>query len=91
MTIKVKFFAYFRDLFGGRDRDLELFAGAAVADALAALGDTPVRRAEIFAGAELKPHLVVMLNGVPILSLQGPSTPLADGDTLAVFPMLGGG
>jgi sulfur-carrier protein len=91
MTIKVKFFAYFRDLFGGRDRDLELFAGAAVADALAALSDTPARRAEIFAGAELKPHLVVMLNAVPVQSLKGLSTPLSAGDTLAVFPIMGGG
>jgi molybdopterin synthase sulfur carrier subunit len=91
MTVKVKFFAYFRDLFGGRDRDLDLPAGAAVADALAALCDTAARRAEIFAGADLKPHLVVMLNGVPVQSLKGLSTPLSAGDTLAVFPIMGGG
>jgi MoaD family protein len=91
MTIKVKFFAYFRDLFGGRDRDLDLAAGAAVADALAALCDTAARRAEIFAAGELKPHLIVMLNGVPVRCLKGMATPLADGDTLAVFPIMGGG
>lgn len=91
MTIKVKFFAYFREVFGGRDRDLDLPAGSAVGDALAALGDTAARRDEIYAGAELKPHLVVMLNGTPISSLKGTATPLAAGDTLAVFPMMGGG
>ena len=91
MTIKVKFFAYFREAFGGRDRDLVLRAGADVGDALTALGDTEARRAEIFAGAEIKPHLVVMLNGVPVQSLKGLATPLAEGDTLAVFPMMGGG
>jgi molybdopterin synthase sulfur carrier subunit len=91
MTIKAKFFAYFRDLFGGRDRDLTLVPGATVGEALALLCDTGARRAEIFAGRELKPHLVVMLNGVPVRSLKGLSTPLADGDTLAVFPVLGGG
>jgi MoaD family protein len=91
MTVKAKFFAYFREVFGGRERDIALGRGASVGEALALLCDTPARRGEIFAGGELKPHLVVMLNGVPIQSLKGTSTPLADGDTLAVFPMMGGG
>jgi MoaD family protein len=91
MTVKAKFFAYFREVFGGRERDIALGRGASVSEALALLCDTPARRGEIFAGGELKPHLVVMLNGVPIQSLKGTSTPLADGDTLAVFPMMGGG
>lgn len=91
MTIKVKFFAYFREVFGGRDREVALGAGASVGDALALLCDTPARRAEIFAAGGLKPHLVIMLNGVPVQSLKGLSTPLAEGDTLAVFPMMGGG
>jgi len=91
MTVKVKFFAYFRDLFGGRERELGLGGGSTVGDALARLCDTDERRREIFAGGELKPHLVVMVNGVPVQSLQGQATPLADGDTLALFPMLGGG
>ncbi|HPW17916.1 MAG TPA: hypothetical protein PLP83_06000 [Candidatus Aminicenantes bacterium] len=30
MTVKAKFFAYFRDLFGGRERDLAVAAGASV-------------------------------------------------------------
>jgi MoaD family protein len=91
MTIKAKFFAYFRDLFGGRERDVAVAPAATVGEALAVLCDTPARRAEIFAGAGLKPHLVVMLNGVPVQSLKGMATPLADGDTLAVFPIMGGG
>ena len=91
MTVKIKFFAYFRDLFGGRERELGLGDRSTVGDALARLCDTDARRREIFAGVELKPHLVVMVNGVPVQSLRGPATPLSDGDTLAVFPMLGGG
>jgi sulfur-carrier protein len=91
MTIKAKFFAYFRDLFGGRERDVAAAPAATVGEVLAVLCDTPARRAEIFAGAALKPHLVVMLNGVPVQSLKGLSTPLADGDTLAIFPIMGGG
>jgi len=91
MTVKAKFFAYFRDLFQGRERDVVLGEGGTVRDALIILCDTPERRREIFAGDELKPHLIVMVNGVHVQSLRGLATPLFPGDTLAVFPMLGGG
>jgi len=91
MKVKAKFFAYFRDLFQGRDREVVLLEGATVGDALAVLCDTPERRREVFAGDELKPHLVVMVNGIQVQSLRGLATPLAPGDTLAVFPILGGG
>jgi MoaD family protein len=91
MTVRARFFAYFRDLFGGRERGLSLPAGGTVADALAVLCDTPGRRGEIFADAGLRPHIVVMVNGTPIGSLRDLATPLADGDTLAVFPLMGGG
>ncbi|HOW84711.1 MAG TPA: MoaD/ThiS family protein [Candidatus Aminicenantes bacterium] len=89
MTLKIKFFAYFRDLFGARERDLVLESAATVGGVLEVLTDTPERRAEVFAGAELKPHVVLLLNGAP--PGRGLSTPLADGDTLAIFPLLGGG
>jgi MoaD family protein len=91
MTVKAKFFAYFRDLFQGRERDVDVGEGATVRDALNALCDTPERRREVFHGDGLKPHLVVMVNGVHVESFCGLETPLAPGDTLAVFPMLGGG
>jgi MoaD family protein len=91
MKVTAKFFAYFRELFGGREREIDVSAEATVGEALAALCDTPERLAEIFVCGALKPHLVVMVNGVPVQSLKGLSTPLAPGDTLAVFPMMGGG
>ena len=91
MTVKAKFFAYFRDLFQGRERDVFLGEGGTVRDALVLLCDTSDRRREIFAGDELKPHLIVMVNGVHVQSLRGLATPLAPGDTIAVFPILGGG
>jgi molybdopterin synthase sulfur carrier subunit len=91
MTVKTKFFAYFRDLFGGRERDLAVGEGGTVRDALSLLCDTNERRREVFEGDGLKPHLVVMVNGVHVESLRGLETPLSPGDTLAIFPMLGGG
>ncbi len=91
MTVKVRFFAYFRDLFGGRDVSVEIESGASLLRLLERLGDSPERRREIFSGRALKPHLVVMVNGVHHLSLSGLETPLSDGDTVAVFPFLAGG
>jgi MoaD family protein len=91
MTVKVKFFAYFRDLFGGRERDVVVLDGAIVRDALSVLCDTDERRREVFEGGGLKPHLVVMVNGVHVEALRGLDTALSPGDTLAIFPMLGGG
>jgi molybdopterin converting factor small subunit len=91
MIVKAKLFANFQELFGGRERRLDLSAEATVGEALGVLCDTPARLAEIFVCGELKPHLVVMVNGVPVRSLKGLSTPLTEGDTLAVFPMMGGG
>jgi molybdopterin synthase sulfur carrier subunit len=91
MRISAKFFASFRDLFGGRVRDVDVPEGWTVGEVLALLCDSPLRRAEIFAGDVLRPHLIVMVNGVHLNSLAGLETPLAEGDTVAVFPMLGGG
>ena len=91
MTVTVRFFAYFRGLFGGRERELTVGPAATVGEALRALADTPARRAELFVGDGLRPHLIVMLNGAPLPPAPGLDASLADGDTLAVFPLLGGG
>jgi len=91
VTVKVKFFASFRDVFGVRERDLSLPEGAPVRSLLEAIADSPRRRAEIFEGEALKPLVVVMKNAVPIGSLEGLGTPLAEGDTVAVFPFMTGG
>jgi MoaD family protein len=91
MTVQVKFFAYFRELFGARDLALSLPPGASVASALDRLCDTAARRNELFDGARLKPHIVLMINGAGLTPAGGLASPLADGDVLAVFPMMGGG
>jgi MoaD family protein len=91
MRIQAKFFASFQELFGGRTRKVELTEGRTVRDFLDAVCDSPAQRQGIFAGAALKPHIVIMVNGVHIQSLQGLGTALADGDAVAVFPFLGGG
>ncbi len=91
MNVKVKFFASFRELFHAREKDLPLPEGAPVRSLLDAIADSPRRRAELFAGDELKPLVIVMKNATSINSLQGLDTPLADGDIIAVFPFMTGG
>jgi sulfur-carrier protein len=91
VTVKVKFFASFRETFGARELDLALAPGATVGAVLDRLADTPSRRTEIFDGPALRPHIVLMINGDGLRPGSGLATALADGDILAVFPMMGGG
>lgn len=91
MSVKVKLFAYFRELFGAKEKEIPLAEGATVKDMLDVLCDTPLLRSEIFDGEALKPHVVIMKNGTSIHSSQGLVTPLSDGDILSVFPLMGGG
>jgi sulfur-carrier protein len=91
MAVTVRFFAYFRDVFGGREIQVPAAAAPTVGALLERLGDTPPRRAELMAGAGLKPHLVVMINGTPLPAYRPLETPLKDGDVVAIFPLLGGG
>ena len=91
MSVKVKFFTYFRELFAVKEKEVALQVGTTVRDVLAVLCDSAERRSEIFDGGKLKPHIVVMKNGAGIQSFQGLETPLKDGDVLSVFPLMGGG
>jgi MoaD family protein len=91
MAVKVKFFAYFREVFGGKDMDVPAADASTVGALLDRLGSTPKRRDELFAGGNLKPHLVIMVNGAPLPADAPLAAPLKDGDAVAIFPLLGGG
>ncbi len=91
MTVRVKFFAFFRELFGAAERTVDLLPQADIRALLEALCDSPPRREQLFEGSGLNPRVVVMKNGRSVLSLEGLATPLEAGDTVAVFPFLGGG
>ncbi len=91
MAVTVKFFAYFREVFGGRELDVPAAEAATLGALLDRLGDTPQRRAELLAGTGLKPHLVVMVNGAPLPADRPLEIALKDGDVVAIFPLLGGG
>ena len=67
MIVRVIFFAYFRELFGARDREMSVPDAATVKDILETLCDTAERRNIVFDGC-LKPNVVVMKNGTAIIN-----------------------
>lgn len=91
MTVRVKFFATYRRLFGVKETAVELPEGAGLQELLDVVCDTPERRAEVFDGGKLKGHVVVLVNGLPADPTDGPAVRLQPGDTVAVFPFMGGG
>ena len=91
MKITVKFFAYLRDLFNGRENKIELRSESTIGDLLNLLCDSSGRREQIFDGGELKPQMIVLKNGYHIKHLSGLETKLDEGDTIVIIPPVGGG
>lgn len=91
LKIKVKFFAYLRDIFQSKELEVELETGATVRELLNHLCDFTEARYEVFEGTELKPHLVIFRNGIPVHTAKSLETELHEGDTLNIFPFIGGG
>ncbi len=91
MKIRIKFFAYFRELFQGKERDVELEQGTTVRELLTLLCHSEEQRKEIFDSNALKSTVVVMRNGTNVHSLNGLKTEVNEDDTIALFPLIGGG
>lgn len=91
MSIRVRLFATFRELFGFKETEIDPDEAPTLGALLDRLANTPSRRQTIFEAPGLKPHVVVMVNGVPAPSESFAAVPLKDGDVVAVFPLLGGG
>lgn len=91
MRIKVKFFAYLRDVFQVKEKGIEFKTRTTVGELLNLISDFPEGRKELFKGSELKPHLVIFKNGTPVHTKRGLETELQDGDTINIFPFIGGG
>lgn len=87
----VKFLLYYRELFGARELRLELPPGSRLRDLLERLADTPRRRQALLQGQDLNPQTVILKNGVPVRTQRGLATELQAGDTIAIFPLPGGG
>lgn len=93
IALELRFFATFRAAVGQKVLEREFDAGATVGDVLAAIeSEFPELAGDILdeEGA-IKPQLSVLKNGREVIHIEGTETPMADGDTLSVFPPVAGG
>jgi molybdopterin converting factor small subunit len=87
MAARVWIPASLRPLTGGR-RDLDA-QGGSVAEILADLnGRFPGLAANVLADGRLRARVSLYLNGEDIRLLQGPETPIRDGDRLVIVPAI---
>ncbi|MCW3981498.1 MAG: ubiquitin-related modifier 1 [Candidatus Bathyarchaeota archaeon] len=100
MTVKaeIEFVGVLRDLAETRKTSLELDGGngdAVVRDFVAELGNSmPPRLKEVLIDPEsndLRPNLLVLLNGVEIGCLEGLDTKVEDADRIVLIPVSHGG
>ncbi len=91
VRVKVKFFAYFREIFCAREKELAVEKGSTLADVLRQIIETPRQREELFQEDQLKPRVVIMINGVVVPAEALPTRRLEDHSVVAIFPMMGGG
>lgn len=92
MQVKVKFFATFRELFNGKETEVELENAPNVHQLLNYLCKSRKCCREIFdRSGELTPNVMILKNGKHIQSLDGIQTRLEAGDTIEMFPPLAGG
>lgn len=93
MKIELRFFANFRSAVGQKTVEREFPDGASVGEVLAAIEDEwPEMAGDILDDdGSILPQLSVLKNGREVVHMEGPDTPLEDGDRLSVFPPVAGG
>jgi MoaD family protein len=91
VTVRTRFFADLRDMFGTDDK-VHLSEACDVAALLAALSSSPLRRRVLLDedGASGK-RVAILVNGRNTAFTGGGSTPLKDGDLVDFFPPVFGG
>ncbi|GAB7018566.1 ubiquitin-like small modifier protein 1 [Halostagnicola sp. A-GB9-2] len=92
MELELRFFATFREAVGEKERRRTVEDGASVGDVLGALEDEyDGLEEQLLENGSIRPQLSVLKNGRDVVHMEGPETPLEDGDRLSVFPPVAGG
>lgn len=93
MHLELRFFATFRAIVGQKFLEREFPDGSTVGDVLAILeGDYPDMEDQLLdEHGEIREQLSILKNGRGVVHMEGAATPMADGDTLSVFPPVAGG
>ena len=89
--IKVLFFATIRDYTNEKETTAEGASSIKGLLHLLCARYGPEFEAEVFEGEKISDRVIVLVNGKHIAHTGGPLTPVKDGDTIAVFPVIGGG
>lgn len=90
--VVVRYFATLRDLFGGKQTEVDAARAPDVAHLLDAICDSPDRRDGLRqTSGHLRADIVLLVNGRNIAFLAGLDTPLDDGDAVDIFPPVFGG
>lgn len=92
MNVTVRAFADFRELLG-KELVLSIPEGANVEELLHLLGNgSAAFLSKVFeSNGQLKPSIIILQNGMNIHSLNEFETKLAEGDVIAIFPLIAGG
>lgn len=93
MSIVVKFFATFRDLIGHNQVELPIQAPIPlrkVLDQLFAMYGEKLQN-NILENGKIRHMVKILVNGRAIRWLANLDTPIQEGDTIAIFPPIGGG
>ncbi len=93
MTIKVKFFLTFKEIFNQAETDVELKNGSTVQALLDLLcGSDEERRDSVFEkSGKLRTTINILKDGQQVDFLGGLQTELKEGDTISIFPPMAGG
>ncbi|MFQ6081252.1 MAG: ubiquitin-like small modifier protein 1 [Candidatus Bathyarchaeia archaeon] len=94
MLIRVKFFGPFKELVGKRWMAVEVPQGISILEFIREMAEKSNPRLveeTISREGDLHPNVIVLINGRDIVHLDYLNTKLKDGDTVALFPPVGGG
>ncbi|MGQ9460053.1 MAG: ubiquitin-like small modifier protein 1 [Candidatus Bathyarchaeaceae archaeon] len=94
MKIQVKFFTTLREITGKKEEEIELSGSTTIKELLTQLSKKYGREFVNYLydeKGEIRTHIQILINGRDIDVFQGLETKLKEGDTIAIFPPVGGG